>query len=157
MAYNFAMGSLGYALPTSVGASVAKPEHSIATLVGDGSFGLAAVELETISRMGHNNNVIVVNNSSFGWIRAEWKLSYGDEYVDFATNFNEVDYPKIADGFGLKANRISSPGELSSLKELFHSDEPSFTELVLQPEDMLVPPVPTWIRKAEKKGVRHVK
>jgi len=157
MAYNFAMGSLGYALPTSVGASVAKPEHSIATLVGDGSFGLAAAELETISRMGHNNNVIVVNNSSFGWIRAEWKLSYGDEYVDFATNFNEVDYPKIADGFGLKANRISSPGELSSLKELFHSDEPSFTELVLQPEDMLVPPVPTWIRKAEKKGVRHVK
>jgi len=157
MAYNFAMGSLGYALPTSVGASVARPDHSIATLVGDGSFGLAAAELETISRIGLNNNVIVVNNSSFGWIRAEWKLSYGDEYVDFATNFNEVDYPKIAEGFGLNANRISSPGELSSLKELFHSDEPSFTELVLQPEDMLVPPVPTWIRKAVKKGVRHVK
>ncbi len=157
MAYNFAMGSLGYALPTSVGASVAKPDHSIATLVGDGSFGLAAAELETISRMGLNNNVIVINNGSFGWIRAEWKLSYGDEYVDFATNFNEVDYPKIAEGFGLNANRITSPGELSSLKELFHSDEPSFTELVLQPEDMLVPPVPTWIRKAERKGVRYVK
>ena len=157
MAYNFAMGSLGYALPASVGASVARPDHSIATLVGDGSFGLAAAELETISRMGLNNNVIVVNNGSFGWIRAEWKLSYGDEYVDFATNFNEVDYPKIAEGFGLNANRISSPGELSSLKELFHSDEPSFTELVLNPEDMLVPPVPTWIRKAERKGVRYVK
>ncbi|MBT6606008.1 thiamine pyrophosphate-binding protein [Candidatus Bathyarchaeota archaeon] len=157
MAYNFAMGSLGYALPTSVGASIARQDHSIATLVGDGSFGLAAAELETISRIGLNNNVIVVNNSSFGWIRAEWKLSYGDEYVDFATNFNEVDYPKIAEGFGLKANRITRPGEMSSLKELFHSDEPSFTELVLQPEDMLVPPVPIWIRKAEKKGVRHVK
>ena len=66
-------------------------------------------------------------------------------------------YVKIAEGFGLNANRITSPEELSSLKELFHSDEPSFTELVLQPEDMLVPPVPTWIRKAEKKGVRYVK
>jgi acetolactate synthase-1/2/3 large subunit len=157
MAYNFAMGSLGYALPTSVGASVARPGHCIATLVGDGSFGLAAAELETISRVGLNNNIIVVNNSSFGWIRAEWKLSYGDEYVDFATNFSEVDYTKIAEGFGLNANRITSPEELSSLKEFFHSDEPSFTELVLQPEDMLVPPVPTWIRKAEKKGVRYVK
>jgi acetolactate synthase-1/2/3 large subunit len=157
MAYNFAMGSLGYALPTSVGASVARPGHCIATLVGDGSFGLAAAELETISRVGLNNNIIVINNSSFGWIRAEWKLSYGDEYVDFATNFSEVDYTKIAEGFGLNANRITSPEELSSLKEFFHSDEPSFTELVLQPEDMLVPPVPTWIRKAEKKGVRYVK
>jgi acetolactate synthase I/II/III large subunit len=157
MAYNFAMGSLGYALPTSVGASVAKPDHCIATLVGDGSFGLAAAELETISRMGHNNNIIVVNNSSFGWIRAEWKLSYGDEYVDFATNFNEVDYPKIAEGFGLTANRVTSPDQLSSLKDLFNGDEPSFTELVLQSEDRLVPPVPIWIRKAEKKGVRHIK
>jgi len=157
MAYNFAMGSLGYALPTSVGASVAKPDHCVATLVGDGSFGLAAAELETISRMGLNNNIIVVNNSSFGWIRAEWKLSYGDEYVDFATNFNEVDYLKIAEGFGLNANRVTGPYQLSSLKNLFDSDEPSFTELVLQSEDRLVPPVPIWIRKAEKKGVRHIK
>lgn len=157
MAYNFAMGSLGYALPTSVGVSVAKPDHCISTLVGDGSFGLAAAELETISRMGLNNNIIVVNNSSFGWIRAEWKLSYGDEYVDFATNFKEVDYPKIAEGFGLNAIRITNPNELSSLSDLFNSDEPSFTELVLQPEDELVPPVPIWIRKAEKKGVKHIK
>ncbi|MCW4012531.1 MAG: hypothetical protein NWF07_06000, partial [Candidatus Bathyarchaeota archaeon] len=90
-------------------------------------------------------------------IRAEWRLSYGEEYVDFATNFKEVDYTKIAEGFGLNANRITKPDELDSLKELFKSDEPSFTELVLSPEDQLVPPVPTWIKKAEKKGVRHIK
>jgi acetolactate synthase-1/2/3 large subunit len=157
MAYNFAMGSLGYAIPTSIGASIARQDHCVVALIGDGSFGLAAAELETVARLSSNNNLIVVNNSSFGWIRAEWKLSYGDEYVDFATNFKEVDYPKIAEGFGLKANRISSPSELSSLKELFNSDEPSFTELIMQPEDQLVPPVPTWIRKAEKQGVRHIK
>jgi acetolactate synthase-1/2/3 large subunit len=157
MAYNFAMGSLGYAIPTSIGAAVARPDHCVTALIGDGSFGLAAAELETVARMGSNNNLIVINNSSFGWIRAEWKLSYGDEYVDFATNFKEVDYPKIAEGFGLKAHRISSPNQLSSLKDMFNNDEPSFTELVMQPEDQLVPPVPTWIRKAEKKGVRHIK
>ncbi len=157
MAYNFAMGSLGYALPTSVGASVARPDSCIVGLVGDGSFGLAAAELETIARMGLNNNIIVMNNSSFGWIRAEWRLSYGQKYVDFATNFKEVDYMKIAEGFGLNAQRITKPEELGSLKEVFDNDEPSFTELVLQPEDQLVPPVPTWIKKAEKQGVRHIK
>ncbi len=157
MAYNFAMGSLGYALPTSIGASVARPDHCITSLIGDGSFGLVAAELETVSRLGLNNNLIVVNNSSFGWIRAEWKLSYGDEYVDFATNFKEVDYVGIAEGFGLEANRITDPEDLLRLKTVFNSDTPSFTELVLQPEDQLVPPVPTWIRKAEKKGVRHIK
>ncbi|MFC1803430.1 thiamine pyrophosphate-binding protein [Thermoproteota archaeon] len=157
MAYNFAMGSLGYALPASVGACVARPDNCIAALVGDGSFGLAAAELETIARLGLNNNIIVLNNSSFGWIRAEWRLSYGSEYVDFATNFTDVDYVKIAEGFGLNANRITKPEELGSLKELFNSDEPSFTELVLQPEDKLVPPVPIWIKKAEREGIRHIK
>jgi hypothetical protein len=57
----------------------------------------------------------------------------------------------------LNANRITKPDELGSLKELFNSDEPSFTELVLQPEDKLVPPVPRWIKKAEKEGIRHIK
>ncbi len=156
MAYNFAMGSLGYAIPTSIGASVARQDSCVAALIGDGSFGLAAAELETVARLGLNNNLIVVNNSSFGWIRAEWRLSYGAEYVDFATNFRDVDYVKIAEGFGLNANRITKPEELGSLKELFDSDEPSFTEIVLQSEDKLVPPVPSWIRKARKEGVRHI-
>ena len=157
MAYNFAMGSLGYAIPTSVGASVARQDSCIAALVGDGSFGLAAAELETIARLGLNNNVIVMSNRSFGWIRAEWRLSYGQKYVDFSTNFNEVDYMKIAEGFGLEAQRITRPEELSRLKDVFQNDEPSFTELVLQPEDQLVPPVPSWIRKAQKEGVRYIK
>ncbi|MCW4050957.1 MAG: thiamine pyrophosphate-binding protein [Candidatus Bathyarchaeota archaeon] len=158
MAYNFAMGSLGYALPTSIGASFACPNSCIAALVGDGSFGLAAAELETAARVGHNNNIIVVNNGSFGWIRAEWKLSYGDEYVDFATNFRDVNYVKIAEGFGLKAFSVSKPEDLAPvLHQAFNDPEPTFTELVLQPEDKLVPPVPTWIRKAEKQGIRYVK
>ncbi len=158
MAYNFAMGSLGYSLPTSIGVGFARPGSCIATLVGDGSFGLAAAELETVARVGHNNNVIVVNNGGFGWIRAEWRLNYGEEYVDFATNFRDVDYMKIAEGFGLKARRITKPEDLEPvLTKSFGDPEPTFIELVAQPEDRLVPPVPTWIKKASAEGIRYVK
>lgn len=157
MAYNFAMGSLGYSLPTSIGVGFARPDHTIATLVGDGSFGLTAAELETVARVGMNNNIILVNNKSFGWIKAEWRLSYGEEYVDFATNFKEVDYIKIAEGFGLKAQRITKPEDLQLLGKAFNDPEPTFTEIVLQSEDQLVPPVPIWIKKAEKQGIRHIK
>jgi acetolactate synthase-1/2/3 large subunit len=157
MAYNFAMGSLGYAIPASVGASIARPDSCTVGLVGDGSFGLAAAELETISRVGLNNNIIVLNNKSFGWIRAEWRLSYGQEYVDFATNFKEVDYVKIAEGFGLNAQRVTKPDDLRVFTEFFNEDEPTFTEIVLQPEDQLIPPVPTWIEKAKQEGIRYIK
>ena len=157
MAYNFAMGSLGYALPTSIGASYARPDACTVALVGDGSFGLVAAELETVVRIGHNINVILLNNGSYGWIRAEWRLSYGEEYVDFATNFRDVDYMKIAEGFGLKANRVTRPSQLApTLNDCLKDPEPTFTELVLQPEDKLIPPVPSWIKKAKNEGIKYI-
>ena len=156
--FNFAMGSLGYAIPASIGSNIARPDSCIATLVGDGSFGLTAGELETISRLGLNNNLILMNNLSFGWIRAEWKLSYGEEYVDFATKFNSIDYQKIAEGFGLKSYKVTKPSQLKPiLKEAFTDSDPTFIELILKPEDELVPPVPSWIKKAKMKGFRYIK
>lgn len=126
--------------------------------MGDGSFGFTAGELETLSRVGGNNNVILFNNSSFGWIRAEAALSHGAELADFSTGFGDVDYLKIAEGFGLRAFQVSGPGDLGpTLREAFALDEPTFTELRVQPEDELVPPVPGWIRRAEELGFRHVR
>jgi acetolactate synthase-1/2/3 large subunit len=152
------MGALGYALPASIGASLARPGSCIATLVGDGSFGFSAGELETLRRVGGNNNVILFNNSSFGWIKAEATLSHGAEYADFSTNFEEVDYPQIAEGFGLEAFRVERPGDLApTLRKAFELDEPTFTELVVAPENQLFPPVPSWIRKAEELGLRHIR
>ncbi|MHA2309226.1 MAG: thiamine pyrophosphate-binding protein, partial [Candidatus Heimdallarchaeaceae archaeon] len=58
--YNFAMGSLGFAIPASIGANIARPESCIVTLVGDGSFGFTAGELETVARIGLNNNLILL-------------------------------------------------------------------------------------------------
>jgi acetolactate synthase-1/2/3 large subunit len=158
MLYNYAMGSLGYAIPASIGVRYARPELCIATLVGDGSFGFTAGELETVARVGGSNHILLFNNLSYGWIRAEWLLSYGQEYVDFATNFKPVDYLKIAEGFGLKANRIEKPGELKPiLNDCFSDSEPTFTEIIVDPEDKLIPPVPAWIKKAQKEGLKHIK
>jgi len=155
--YNYAMGSLGYALPTSIGAQFGRPDSCIVTLVGDGSFGFTAGELETLNRLGGNNNVILFNNSSFGWIKAAATFSHGPEYAGFATGFSDVDYPKVAEGFGLKAYCVEGPGELGpTLREAFALDEPTFIEMKVMPEDELVPPVPSWIKKAGGLGLRFV-
>ncbi len=155
--YNYAMGSLGYALPTSIGVQFARPDSCIVTLMGDGSFGFTAGELETLHRLGGNNNVILFNNSSFGWIKAAATFSHGPEYASFATGFSDVDYTKIAEGFGLRAYSVEDPGELGpTLREAFALDEPTFIELKVMPEDELVPPVPSWIKRAGGLGLRYV-
>jgi acetolactate synthase-1/2/3 large subunit len=155
--YNFAMGSLGFAIPGSIGARIAKPNSCVIGLVGDGSFGLTVGELETINRLGGNINLILINNRSYGWIKAEWALSFGSEYVDFATNFNDVNYMKVAEGFGLTGYQITKPSELTMLKEAFSNPNPSFIEIIMKPENELVPPVPKWIKKAKEKGFEYLK
>jgi len=108
----------------SIGVRYARPGSCTATLVGDGSFGFMAGELETVARVGGNNNLILFNNLSFGWIKAEWRLNYGREYVGFATNFKPVDYVKIAEGFGLNACRVERPEDLGpALREAFSLEE----------------------------------
>jgi len=158
MIFNYAMGSLGYALPASIGARFARPNSTVVTLVGDGSFGFTAGELETVARVGGPNHIILFNNQSYGWIRGEWQLSYGKQYVDFATNFKPVDYLKIAEAYGIEGTRVGKPTELGAvLKANFVKKEPTFTEIIVKPEDKLVPPVPSWVKKAEKQGLPHVR
>ena len=45
---NRAHGALGYALPAAVGAQIGRPGANCVAVMGDGSFGFAAGELETI-------------------------------------------------------------------------------------------------------------
>jgi acetolactate synthase-1/2/3 large subunit len=49
---NRAHGALGYALPASVGAQIGRPAAKCVAIMGDGSFGFASGELETIARLG---------------------------------------------------------------------------------------------------------
>ena len=153
--FNYSLGALGYAIPASVGAYFARPNSCIIALTGDGSFGFVAGELETISRIGGNINIILFNNQSFGWIRASIFFKYGPKY--FATEFKPIDYIKIAEGFGLEAFRIVRSDDIEKvLRRTLYSTNPSFIEIVVRPEDKLVPPVPSWVMKAREMGIKYI-
>lgn len=155
--FNYALGALGYAIPASIGAYFADPSKRVVTLTGDGSFGFCVGELETIRRTASNIKIVLFNNRSYGWIKAELNFSYGSEYVDFATNFGmETDYQKIAEGFGLDAYKVEGPKELRQIfREAFSTNEPALIEIQAKSENELVPPVPSWAKKAEKLGLGY--
>jgi acetolactate synthase-1/2/3 large subunit len=153
--FNYALGALGYAIPASIGVHYARPDNCVVALTGDGSFGFAAGEFETISRVGGNINIILFNNRSFGWIKAAIFCSYGPKYQDFATNFKEIDYGKIVEGFGLKYYRIGKFEDTEVLRRALVADDPSFIEVKAEIENELVPPVPSWVKKAKELGIRY--
>ena len=151
---NFAQGALGYALSAAIGASKASPNSTIIHITGDGSFGFCAGEYETFARTGGNIKQILINNHSFGWIRVSNDMAYGNE--PFSTEFADIDYVKIMEGFGIPAARLGKEDSLTMrLEALFSSQGPAFLEVVCEPEDKCVPPVPGWAEKARGRGMKN--
>jgi acetolactate synthase-1/2/3 large subunit len=158
-AYNFAMGALGYAIPAGIGAKIALPGRPVIALVGDGSFGFSAGELESSARMNLDITYILFDNLSFGWIRGtelvRRKASLPESYGVF-TNFAPVDYVKIASGFGLKAYSASSHSDFEKfLKECLGTPGPKMISLRVAPEDKQLAPVPGWYRYAKSANVEN--
>ena len=58
--------SMGFAVPATLGAHVARPDLRAITLVGDGAFQMTGMELSTIVRHGFAPIVIVLDNQGYG-------------------------------------------------------------------------------------------
>lgn len=109
---NRAHGALGYSLPAAVGAHFARPDSRIVALSGDGSFGIAAGELETYARLDLPITLVVVNNEAFSWIEAGQQSYDG---FSFGVHFNDLDYAGIGESFGLEGFRVTSADEFESV------------------------------------------
>lgn len=71
--------SMGFSVPAALGAQVARPDHRIIVVCGDGAFQMTGMELSTIVRRGYSPIVIVLDNGGYGTERAlqagEWKYN----------------------------------------------------------------------------------
>lgn len=148
-AYNFSMGALGYAIPASIGANYGTAKDApVIALIGDGSFGFCAGELETAARLGVKAIYIIFNNQTFGWIRGtEYVRTGGELSPDFGqfTDFSKIDYVKFAESFGIKGFRAeSNPGFREILERCLKEDGPCLIDVPVRPQDQQLPPVPGW-------------
>jgi acetolactate synthase-1/2/3 large subunit len=139
-----AFGALGYSLPGVVGAHLAKPEAGrVVGMMGDGSFGISAGELETLVRLQVPATLIVCNNASYGWIKAGQK-SRGDDY--YSVDFGRSDHAAIARAYGMPASRVEDPRELASaMSAALNAPGPYLLDVVTQPLEEANAPVSKWI------------
>jgi acetolactate synthase-1/2/3 large subunit len=141
-------GGLGYALPGTIGAKLARPQSPVIGLIGDGSFGMSCGELETIARLKLPIVLLLFNNAQFGWIKTLQHLYRDRRYlsVDFSA---DTDYAAIARGFGLRGLRVEDPDALEpALREALASGQPTFIDVVSESEVTETPPVEKWLQAA---------
>lgn len=104
-------GNMGFALPAAVAVKLAHPNKLVACIIGDGSLGMCISEIETAVREKAPVIIVVMNNLSYGNIKQEQFMHYGPRYI--GVDFTDIDYSRIAEGFGAKGHRVTDPSELS--------------------------------------------
>ncbi|MFD2136709.1 thiamine pyrophosphate-dependent enzyme [Novosphingobium resinovorum] len=141
---NRAQGALGFALPAAIGACYAAPSSKVVAVMGDGSFGFAVGEMETVVRKQLPLTMVVLSNSSYGWIKASQKTGYGERY--FSVDFNRTDHTRIAEAYGVKAWTVSDPGELDAVvRAAIAHDGPTLIDVISQPLEQSNVPVSQWM------------
>jgi indolepyruvate decarboxylase len=71
--------SMGFSVPATLGACVARPNERIVTICGDGAFQMTGNELSTIVRHGFAPIIIILDNHGYGTERflhaGDWKFN----------------------------------------------------------------------------------
>ena len=105
-------GTLGYAAPAAIGASLGAPERPVICVIGDGGLQFTLAELGSAADCGANVVYLVWNNQGYGEIES----SMVDAGVSpIGVRPSAPDFLKIAEAYGLPAARVHDPERLSAV------------------------------------------
>src|SRR3546814_823487 len=131
-------------MAAAVGAHYGRPSAKVVSIMGDGSFGFTAGELETIVRLGAPVTMIVVSNAVYGWIKAGQKTGFGQRY--YSVDFTRTDHAKVAEAFGVKAWTVTDPADLdATLRQALEHGGPTLVDVLCQPLHEARAPVSEWV------------
>ncbi|WP_419921335.1 thiamine pyrophosphate-dependent enzyme [Candidatus Poriferisodalis sp.] len=121
-------GTLGYGFATALGAAHARRDVPVVSIVGDGGALFTINELATAVRHNIPLTTIVFNDHAYGNVRRIQHERYGGRVI--ASDLTSPDFVKLADSFGVRALRASTPDELRTrLRETLGSGEPAVVEV----------------------------
>ena len=136
------LGTMGFALPAAIGAKMACPEREVVAVIGDGGYQMTIQELGTVFQTKAAVKIVVLNNDFLGMVRQWQQLFFDKRYA--STEMVNPDFVKIAEGYYLKARRVTERKDLAdAVEEMIKSNEPYFLEVIVEKEDNVFPMIPT--------------
>ncbi|OGI09042.1 MAG: acetolactate synthase, large subunit, biosynthetic type [Candidatus Margulisbacteria bacterium GWF2_35_9] len=136
------LGTMGFGLPTAIGAAIENPHNKIICFSGDGSILMNIQELATLADLQSNVCIIIFNNGQLGLVRQQQEHFFNSRYSAsiFTTN---PDFAAISKGFGVKSFRVNQASELDiALKEAISFCGPYVVEIMIKDINNVLPIVP---------------
>jgi acetolactate synthase I/II/III large subunit len=117
------LAGMGFAVPGAIAAKLVHPNRKVVAVSGDGGFLMNAQELETATRLGTAFVNVVWENGQYGSIVWKQEQRFGRH---FGTDFNNPDFVRFAESFGMPAWRCESVADYRErLGQALALDRPS--------------------------------
>jgi thiamine pyrophosphate-dependent acetolactate synthase large subunit-like protein len=126
-------GCLGAGPGQAIGAKLAHPDRQVCLLLGDGAFGFAGIEFDTMARHGLPVVGVMGNNGIWALEHHPMKFLYG--YSIAAELRPETRYEQMVEALDCDGILVREPGELRpALQRAFESGRPTLVNVLTDPE-----------------------
>jgi thiamine pyrophosphate-dependent acetolactate synthase large subunit-like protein len=143
--YPMGWGTLGYAFPAALGASLAGTGPTV-SISGDGGFLFACGELATMAQERLPFTAVIVDDGGYGMLRYDQQLGGAEP---FGVDLDTPDFEALAKSFGLPAETVDGLDDEFGEALARHVAEAAPSVLVAKAEALVPPPTtsPNWYRR----------
>jgi len=137
------LGTMGYGLPSAIGAKFAAPDQDVVCFDGDGSFLMTCQELSVAVRENLDIVIVILNNDAIGMVRQWQDAFFGERHM--ASEYPWIpEFDTLAEAFGARGFRIDTYDEVEHVvEEALEYDGPSVVDVHIDPEENVYPMVPS--------------
>jgi acetolactate synthase I/II/III large subunit len=124
--YPLGSGTLGYAWPAALGASLAVPGRPVLGVVGDGGFNYGVAELAAARQYGLNAKLLLVDDGGYGILREYQRDQFGET---FSVDLSEPNFREAVEAFGVPVVSVEPDGLPEALAAAFAEAGPAVVHL----------------------------
>ncbi len=135
------LGTMGYGLGAAIGANIGSGEKTV-LITGDGSFGMNLNELATAVTYNTPVVIVLMNNGVLGMVR-QWQTLFYDKRYSNTILDRKTDFIKVAEAFGAKGSRATTPEEFeNAFKEALSHEGPYLIDVMIDKDEFVLPMLP---------------
>jgi len=135
------LGTMGFALPASIGVAVGRPECPVWVVAGDGGFQMTCQELMTVVQEKLPIKIVILNNGYLGMVR-QWQEFFFDKNYS-GTPILGPDFVKLAEAYGLLGRMVKEKGDVvGALQQAQAVEGPVVIDFQIEREHNVFPIVP---------------
>ena len=136
------LGTMGFGYGAAIGAKMGCPQDRVIHITGDGSFHMNLNEACTAVSQNLPIITVIMNNQVLGMVY-QWQTIFYDGRYSNTTPERKTDYVKLAEGFGAKGYRATTPEEFeAAMDKALKADGPVWIECVISREERVLPMIP---------------